>query len=474
MKLRSFLVIVVLFIGWNMAAANAAQPFSQVAKDIQIRLKDALQEQAQTFADIGRRRKEMRRQRDGLRSRLETAARQLADEKEELKRLSRQRDDLKKEISAQMAGKVELNTAFSDYAANFLAQAQKSPFSAETPGRLQTIETYLVPNRVLGINDLQTLLDLYFQDMAAAREIIRYQGRILDRSGDETEAGIIRLGHITTIYRCNDTSGYLTLSPSSARLLASAAPPLRVRHNLSSYFDGKTDRLFLDISKGAAIQQLSRRVKLMDQLRSGGILVIPILLVGLVALALTVERLFFLKTVRHNSDGLMTRVTGLVVQGDLKGALKLTEPHRKRPTGRLLAAGLACWGETREVIESALSEAILKETPRLERFSGALKVLAAVAPLLGLLGTVTGMINTFQVITTHGTGEPRLMAGGISEAMVTTQVGLAVAIPVMMIAAYLKQKAHKLTQDMEEKALTLMGGLLKSKPGDDGRQELVP
>jgi biopolymer transport protein ExbB len=84
-----------------------------------------------------------------------------------------------------------------------------------------------------------------------------------------------------------------------------------------------------------------------------------------------------------------------------------------------------------------------------------------VAPLLGLLGTVTGMINTFQVITTHGTGDPRLMAGGISEAMVTTQVGLAVAIPVMIVAAFLGRRARNLSQDMEEKGLALMGALLR-------------
>jgi biopolymer transport protein ExbB len=204
----------------------------------------------------------------------------------------------------------------------------------------------------------------------------------------------------------------------------------------------------------------------MDQLRSGGALVIPILLVGLVALALTVERLLFLARVRHNTDELMTRVTELVDRGDCEAALRATAPHRNRPTGRVLIAGLQHRGESREVIESSLSEAILRETPRLERFLSALKVAAAVAPLLGLLGTVTGMINTFQVITTHGTGDPRLMAGGISEAMVTTQVGLAVAIPVMMVAAFLGTRAHKLSQDMEEKGLALMGALLKLKNSD--------
>ena len=248
----------------------------------------------------------------------------------------------------------------------------------------------------------------------------------------------------------------------------SPRPSFWVRQNLEDYFQGETGAVYTDISGGAAIQQLAHRVGFMAQLRSGGILVVPILLVGVVALVLTIERLIFLGKVRHNTDALMTRVTELVGEGDIDGAIKATHPHRKRPTGRVLMAGLEHRRDPSEVIESALSETMLRETPRLERFQSALKVCAAVAPLLGLLGTVTGMINTFQVITTHGTGDPRLMAGGISEAMVTTQVGLAVAIPVMIVASFLGRRARNLSHDMEEKGLALMGALLRRRTNGNG------
>ena len=142
-------------------------------------------------------------------------------------------------------------------------------------------------------------------------------------------------------------------------------------------------------------------------------------------------------------------------------ALEKTRPYKTRPTGNVLLAGLTNADEPRPILESCISEAILRQTPRLERFLNALKVLAAVSTLLGLLGTVTGMINTFQVITIHGTGDPKLMAGGISEAMVTTQVGLAIAIPVMMMAAFLSGRARRIALDMEEKELALMGALLQ-------------
>jgi len=156
-------------------------------------------------------------------------------------------------------------------------------------------------------------------------------------------------------------------------------------------------------------------------------------------------------------------VTELVEKGDYKGAVKSTEAQSGRPTGNVLKAGLEQQGQPRDIIESSLAEAILKETPRLERFLPALKVLAAIAPLLGLLGTVTGMINTFHVITVHGTGDPRLMAGGISEALITTQLGLAVAIPILVITALLGRKANRIASDMEEKAMALIAALLRDQ-----------
>lgn len=414
-----------------------------------------------TLEDIEKSRAQLRKRIKTLHSEMVLAVKGLKADQQALEELSRERNEMKQEVADSLRSKDALDAVITDHARNFLARAEKSPFSAEQPQRLEKLRAYLDSSRVFSMDDLRALLDLVFKDMAAASQVISYQGNVLDRGGSELEGEIIRLGHIAALHRSGGETGYLALSPVSARLVMSAEPPFQVRRNLGNYFDGDSDQVYTDITGGIAIQQLARRETVMDQLRSGGILVIPILLVGLVALVLTVERLIFLARVRHNTDDLMTRVTELVSRGDFSAALKTTISHKKRPTGRVLLAGLQHHGETREVIESSLSEAILRETPRLERFLNALKVAAAVAPLLGLLGTVTGMINTFQVITVHGTSDPRLMAGGISEAMVTTQVGLVVAIPIMMVAAFLSGRAHNLSQDMEEKGLALMGALLK-------------
>lgn len=441
--------------------ASSTRDFPAAARAVDAEHAASRQNQRASAEKIKERRAQLTGQIRDLETALDEARQAQTLGEARLTELSGRRDALKKEISASLSRKEELEVILRDTARNLLGRAEKSPVSAENPEHLEGLTSILSRDTRPGMAEVKSLFEFCFRDMAASGTRNQYTGPVLDRSGKTVQAEITRLGHMAAIHRTGDETGYLSLSPASGRLVMSAAPPFLVKRSLDRFLSGETREVPIDISGGIAVQQLSRQVSWMDQLQSGGILVIPILLVGLVALILTLERLIFLGRVRHNTDDLMTRVTELVVQGDFKGALDTTLPHRNRPTGRVLMAGLEQKGQADTIIESALSEAILKETPRLERFLTALKVSAAVAPLLGLLGTVTGMINTFQVITTHGTGDPRLMAGGISEAMVTTQAGLAVAIPVMMVAAFLGRRAHFLARDMEEKGLALMAALLK-------------
>ena len=129
---------------------------------------------------------------------------------------------------------------------------------------------------------------------------------------------------------------------------------------------------------------------------------------------------------------------------------------------RVVRAGLDVRHEHREVVESVLQEAVLHELPLMQRGLAMLAVIGAVAPLLGLLGTVTGMIETFRVITLHGTGDPKLMSGGISEALVTTEIGLAIAIPVMLLHTWLKRRVDHVVGDMEEQAVHLVNTIDRS------------
>ncbi|RLB10513.1 MAG: MotA/TolQ/Exb proton channel, partial [Deltaproteobacteria bacterium] len=117
---------------------------------------------------------------------------------------------------------------------------------------------------------------------------------------------------------------------------------------------------------------------------------------------------------------------------------------------------------TREELEDRLQEAILNEIPALERFLSTIIILAEISPLLGLLGTVTGIINTFHVITLYGTGDPRIMSSGISEALVTTMLGLMVAIPVMFFHTLLSTKVENMISRMEKAAISFVNLLNKA------------
>jgi biopolymer transport protein ExbB len=150
---------------------------------------------------------------------------------------------------------------------------------------------------------------------------------------------------------------------------------------------------------------------------------------------------------------------------DWQGCKSICARYTGKPVARVVAAGLEYCHMQREAMENALQEAILREIPPMERFLSTLGMLAAIAPLLGLLGTVTGMIDTFHVITRHGTGDPRMMSGGISEALVTTMLGLSVAIPIMLSHTLLNRAVDKRIGQMEEKAVALINIVHKIRDG---------
>lgn len=138
--------------------------------------------------------------------------------------------------------------------------------------------------------------------------------------------------------------------------------------------------------------------------------------------------------------------------GKVKRQLKNDKAQQDNPLGRVMAVKDKYPEADTETLELKLSEAILREVPRITRNLTFIKIISVVAPLLGLLGTVTGMINTFQAITLFGTGDPKLMAGGISQALVTTVLGLVVAIPMTLLFATLNTRSKNLVHVLQEQA----------------------
>jgi biopolymer transport protein ExbB len=175
------------------------------------------------------------------------------------------------------------------------------------------------------------------------------------------------------------------------------------------------------------------------------------LAVGLLGLGLGVERSVTLLRAAHRVDAsLAARVNDVVAKGQPADAVALVGA-RTDPAARILAAGLAATG-THDQREAAVGAAFARELPPLERALTMLGAVAAVAPLLGLLGTVSGMIGTFDVISAHGAGNPRLLSGGISVALITTQLGLIVAVPALLAHAWISRIVERRTSELEHVA----------------------
>lgn len=202
----------------------------------------------------------------------------------------------------------------------------------------------------------------------------------------------------------------------------------------------------------------------LETIQAGGVIAWVIVVIGLLALLLVVFRTFKLAFASRGVDA-FADILSAVRAGEYSRALKAAE-DANGPTARVLADTIRNLGKRREVVEDIVSEAILRETPSLERFGNAIMVFAAVSPLLGLLGTVTGMISTFDVITEYGTGDPKMLSGGISEALITTQLGLIVAIPALMLGNLLNSRANTVIDEMEHSALRIVNA--SGGPGDPG------
>ncbi|MCU7916927.1 MAG: MotA/TolQ/ExbB proton channel family protein [Candidatus Thiodiazotropha sp. (ex Dulcina madagascariensis)] len=192
-----------------------------------------------------------------------------------------------------------------------------------------------------------------------------------------------------------------------------------------------------------------------ELVKSGGWLMLPIIACSIVALGIVFERFWSLQRKRVMPDYLMKQIVQLHTEGKLELA-DLNKLRTSSPLGRILAAGMINRDHNKEVMKEAIEEVGRQVVHDLERYLNTLGTIASISPLLGLLGTVIGMIKVFSVIVTAGVGDPGVLAGGISEALITTAAGLSVAIPTLMFHRYFSGSIDRLVIGMEEQALKLV------------------
>jgi biopolymer transport protein ExbB len=194
---------------------------------------------------------------------------------------------------------------------------------------------------------------------------------------------------------------------------------------------------------------------MIEIIRAGGWLMLPIILCSIVAVAITIERLWTLQRRRVLPRDLAMRVWAWARDRQLDQK-HLSVLAANSPMGRVLAAGLANRHQSRDVLKETIQDTGRHAVHELERYLNSLGTIAAITPLLGLLGTVIGMVKVFTAITTAGVGNPGVLAGGISEALITTAAGLCVAIPSLIAYRYLRGRVDALVVEMEKEAMKLV------------------
>ena len=195
-----------------------------------------------------------------------------------------------------------------------------------------------------------------------------------------------------------------------------------------------------------------------EHINKGGVVIWPLLGLGLAAALIALIKWFQLSALKQVRPSDLQAVLDKVNENDTASALALAK-RIKGPAGELLETAIQNTDQSKEMLEEILYERMLHTKPKLDRFLPFISLTAATAPLLGLLGTVTGMINTFKLITVFGTGDPKRLSSGISEALVTTEYGLIIAVPCLLMFAFLSRKAKGILSRMEQTAVGFVNGL---------------
>jgi biopolymer transport protein ExbB len=310
-----------------------------------------------------------------------------------------------------------------------------SLISAQLRGRSALADELAQADELPSMGDLTDLYVLLLEEMAESGKVVRYDTEIITADGRATTAEVVRVG----VFNVISGSDFLQFEPQTSSLQVLARQPARRFSSLADGLFGATSGVVpmaLDPSRGNILGLLIQAPSLMERIQQGGLVGYVILLLGSLGGLVSIERLI---TLARASRGIQAQLGSAVPKGD-------------NALGRILQVYESNATVDSETLGLKLDEAILREAPILEKWQGWIKVLAAVAPLLGLLGTVVGMIRTFQAITLFGTGDPKLMAGGISQALVTTVLGLTVAIPLVLLHSLVSGRSRTLVEILEEQS----------------------
>jgi biopolymer transport protein ExbB len=342
-----------------------------------------------------------------------------------------------------------LQQASGDARGQFETSLTQVQFPERTDFLLEFAKKMGQSNRLASLEEIERLWFELQREMTETSKVVTFTTNVVNSVGEESQQEVTRIGAFNVV----SDGKYLEFVPETQRLIElQRQPPSRYTGRIGD-LTGATAGQFpigIDPTRGQLLGLLVQSPNLMERIKQGGTVGYVIIVLGIIGVLIAVWRVLVLSAV------------GAKVNSQIKN---ISQPNTNNPLGRVLKVSADAKGADIETIELKLGEAILRETPKLNSMLPLLKIISVVAPLLGLLGTVTGMIVTFQAITLYGAGDPKLMAGGISTALVTTVLGLVVAIPTVFLHTLVSSRARRLTQVLQEEAAGMLAEL------SEGNQE---
>jgi biopolymer transport protein ExbB len=417
------------------SAADAPKSIDQLLKQVQV-------DRANDGKTNAKREREFQNERGDKAELLKREKNALAAERQRGKDLNqafldneRKLAQLEEDLKTAQGDLGEMFGVVKGEAGDFAGKLAASNISAQFPGRDAFIAELGARKQLPKIEELEKFWEAQLFEMVESAKVVKFQGSVTDIDGNVVETTVHRVGP----FNLTANGKYVVYKPELNLIQQLSQQPEGYQVSAVGSWENTTTGIapfYVDPARGVLLNIFTNKASLEDRLEAGGTIGYIILALLALGALIAIERL----------------VTLTIIGGKVNSQRKNIDNPGDNALGRILKVYQNNKDVDVETLELKLDEAILKETPALEARISIIKVIAAIAPMMGLLGTVTGMIATFQSIQLFGTGDPKLMAGGISMALITTVQGLVAALPLMLLHAIVVARSKSIVQVLEEQS----------------------
>ena len=442
-------VVIAILLGVAASVAHCASPpdLEQLIQQAEQEQEAARQRQSEREAEFERQWQTIEEQYRPLKEEVETRQQAVDALEAQQQELAAQVEGARQALRDRLGPYEGLFEVVRQQAAEIERQLSDSLINVEQPRRTENLAILTQDEVLPEPAQLGGLLVTLLQALKAQSEVKTFETAVIQSAGGQETVEVTRVGPFVALH----DGRYLDYTVTDNQLRVLGRQPGRRYLNAAKAVEhaepGQDIIGAIDPSRGAILGLLVQTPDLVERIRQGGLVGYLIMGLAVVGLLLALIRILQLRLT-------LGRVNRQMDNPDRLNA--------NNPLGRvLLALKNVERGNDPELLEHQLDKAILEETPRLNRALPMLKLLAAIAPLMGLLGTVVGMILTFQAISLYGAGDPKLMAGGISQALVTTVLGLITAIPLLLLHSFANGNRMRIEEILEEQAAALLAKRLE-------------